>query len=505
MPINTKHTSHHLNRMGADNRVTGTEVKTLSSSVIRDLASAENGAATLKQLVKNLETFSTQLDAVADGTGSGPKPTSPAVSMNINDLASELSDVVYELEQFGVAGLLLAGLGVALSDGRITVNEMTEIDHLAASVVESASDKSGAAVALRKILSILEGQRLSDDDGALSDFMSRTAEKGYHKMDVGLARTIAQHIDTGGTLNIDKNGIFAKEVGRLDAWTMDMVLPAMIEMELRPYRSEGLMGPAKGKMDAQAEAHGRALLAFVQADSDISPDIFNGMFPMITGKPFPDSDAQSVFLTAMRSKDTYALIDTVNQMGERIKWMENKGGTVFSNLAKATDASLQMVKTELEARQVAAPNGGPAVRDTPIVDRVGGFVLPQDTKDELNDELRELLRMVSMIRAERAGGANLPDPHWAELYMESFDRLFMKGESLVIDTDGNLKKDKAETAEEILDVALMLESLAALPGSETLVALLRDTVKHHAGGNDDFDNDAVLRMATEKIPGFQDS
>ena len=145
MTITTKNTTDHINRMSADNRVTSNEIKSLSTSVIRDLVAAEDGEVMMNQLVENLELFSKHLGMALAGDGPGPKPTSRMVPSNVYDIADYLSDIIEELDQFGVAGTFMAGLGLAQSDGRITVREMQAIDKLADTILEQASDKGGGS------------------------------------------------------------------------------------------------------------------------------------------------------------------------------------------------------------------------------------------------------------------------------------------------------------------------------------------------------------------------
>jgi hypothetical protein len=503
--IGPKNTQAAINRISADGRVTATEAKGLSKAVLKDLAQAKDLDKMVEALAKNLE----GLRAKLDDDGATPKATSFDAEYNVSDLVGALEDAVEEFDEMGLSLDFMAAIGVAMADEKITVQEMKGIDTVVDNLLARSDDPGALSTKLRRAVGMIESQMTSDDND-IRDSMSKTAERGWRKMDLGLAKTVAKHIDTNADVTIGDDSMFAKHINDLDGWTIGMILPTLVDMELRTYDAAGLTGQAKLKMEQQQQNLGRAMMKHVEGltNHDHADTLITQIYQMTMGEPFPPSQRDSI-MDEMRSQDTDELHDAMADLGQQAAYFKSKRGTASKNKGVALGKFVDIIKAEIDRRGAAPVDPADPAQPAPSGAAVFalGVPLSSDMQDEIKGEWDQVTQSVEMIKHERANlqpGQTMPDPHWMEVYHDAMRGLFFGGDAEIIE-DGGLKKPKAETPKEIFEVAFSMATLEEQGGHDALYDKLKSAVADHMGGRTDFKGeDAMFAAMSILNPGMND-
>jgi hypothetical protein len=491
--IGDKNTQATINRIKADGHISANETKSLSKAILRDLAKADNAPELMKKIGENLDKLAQALEA-----GDIKSASNDDAEYNIRDLASELEDAIDGMDDLGVGSQFWAALGIAQIDDYISVGEMDGIKDVANSMLEGASDKAEMAAAIKGLLSLFNAN-LETDDTPINDVMAPSTHKRFEKMGLSLTKTIAKHLDDPGDMKINEKGLFAQGLVEMDPFALQTIFPMIIQAELSAYDSTGLSGNAKFKMEEAQQKLGQAMLKYIDEAPNMRAreEIMLTAFPFITGSMFP-ADQKAEWMSMMQGQDTDDLESAVEDMQGMAVGYEARSGVAYQNKAKALRQGVELISAELTRRGGAVPGAPPPLTPASGMSFALGIDLTPNLKDEVQAEFQEVSRSVAYIKAERRQDPSIPEPHFMEVYHDVIGKLFMGTGDTAIIEDGGLKKPKAETGEEILEVGLALNTLEQLGGNDALVKLLRDSVSDQLTGPD-FDAEDVMFLAASKL------
>jgi hypothetical protein len=341
-----------------DGEVTADEVKNnIAPAALKDLARSDNPKETLRLAAENLARF---LEPFRTNDSQEEKGVLLArtARYSLTDLAETLSKSAEQLDAIK-GGVFGAAFGLAIEDGQVSVTEVKHLQTAAKKMMESATDPAAAARTMRGMLLEVEAmlaQTALFGSATREEVFSADSSKALGKLNKLLGTAIASGLSTGTEEKVDPNGTFAKgikDIVEADGMGRGLVmaaLPSLIDQEVAMFNADGLVGPAKLKMEQQAEKRASALMSYVDSlpASSGSDDVKFTLFRLVTGKYVPPAAADQ-FKAELTSVDVDELKGAIKGL---TKELESGTGSSFTavNQRKAIADGIALIQAEIERR-----------------------------------------------------------------------------------------------------------------------------------------------------------
>lgn len=341
-----------------DGEVTQQEAAKLTAAALKDLIKSDDQAATLKLAAENLSRFLEPFRA-RDSQEEGGVWLGRTVRYEVEDLVNKLTRAAEELTALTMNPFEVA-MGMVLEDGKLSAYEAKDLGKLAQKLVDEADDPAAAAQAARRSLLQLESlfaQSVTFGMGGPTrdDVLTKTSSKHLATLNAFLGTAIAKGLDGAPNETVSPHSEFAEGIQQiLDATPMERnmlleTLPYLVDQEVGMYDATGLVGPARLKMEQQAAARGRALLAYVDGLGSDVDDIQQALFRIVTGRFLPD-DAMAEFKTMVSTLPGDELRRGLEQFKGRAESLKGAQSYSVKNEVKGLLEGVALLEAELARR-----------------------------------------------------------------------------------------------------------------------------------------------------------
>lgn len=359
--IKPNHVSSTLRAATRDGVVSDKEAAAFTRAALKDLVHSDDGATTLKMAAENLRRFLEPFRE-RDSQEEGGVQLGRSTRYSLADVADKLAKAADELATLNMNAFQVA-MALSIDDGKITAYEAKDLGRLAQKTVDSADDPAEAARTMRRVL--LELETLFAQTAALGfggpmrdEVLTATSSRELARLNAFLGHAIAQGLGAAGASEtVAPDSAFAKgvaDIAHADHMERRMLLetlPHLVDQELGMYDATGLTGPAKLKMEQQAEARGRALLAHVNdlaAGGDVE-DLQQALYRIVTGRFLPD-DAMAELSAMVKTLPVEELEQGIAQFKRRVQELGGAQSFSVKNEKKGLLEGVALLEAELARR-----------------------------------------------------------------------------------------------------------------------------------------------------------
>ncbi|MEW5847799.1 MAG: hypothetical protein AB2A00_03255 [Myxococcota bacterium] len=359
--IQPKSVHSAINRATVDKLVTEGEAQKVPAAIIKDLLASSNPSETLKLAAQRLKDFLAPFHGGpenADGVR-----MDQAARYKLSDLADALERAGNELETIKGGAFSLV-MGLASDDGKLQTGEITQLRKMAEKMVAGAPDPAAVAGTLKDILIAFEGRlemaKVWGQGPTRDEVVSAQASRRMDALSTFLGGVIAQHLTGANGGTVDPDGEFAKGVkdmmsqgGGFGGNFALLALPGLVDAELGKYDSTGFSGPAKLKLDAQAEARGKELLKYVDSLPGDTSDIKERLYRLVAGT-FCPPDMKDQLQQQLSSADSDELKGALERMRQQAKELEGTRSFSVRRERAAMQEGIGLIEGELARRAEAS-------------------------------------------------------------------------------------------------------------------------------------------------------